>query len=93
MIHFATSVVPLLTPMAPSLPPGTDKLTTVVGWVTGLTGLVLFICFLLMMGKTGLEALRHGRFEGGMGAGIVIICAIFLGAASAIFAALGIAAA
>lgn len=75
------------------LPPGTEKLTMLVTWATGLVGLALFVAFLLMMGKTGLSALRHGHFEGGMGAVIVLVCAVFLGAASAIFGALGIAAA
>lgn len=73
------------------LPPGTEKLATLVSWTTGLVGLALFIAFLLVMGKTGLSALRHGQFEGGMGAVVVLVCAVFLGAASAIFTALGIA--
>lgn len=77
-------------PMA--LPPGTQKLSLLVTWITGLVGLALFVAFCLMMGKTGLAALRHGNFEGGMGAAIVLVCAVFLGAASAIFGALGIAA-
>lgn len=80
---------PTILPMA--LPPGTEKLATLVTWTTGLVGLALFVAFLLMMGKTGLSALRHGHFEGGMGAVVVLVCAVFLGAASAIFGALGIA--
>jgi hypothetical protein len=78
----------LVVPM--SLPPGTGKLSMIVGWVTALVGLGLFIAFCLMMGKTGFEALRHGRFEGGMGAAIVLVAAVFLGAAGTIFGALGI---
>lgn len=78
-----------LVPMA--LPPGTEKLALLVTWTTGLVGLALFVAFLAMMGKTGLSALRHGQFEGGMGAVIVLVCSVFLGAASAIFGALGIA--
>lgn len=74
-----------------TLPPGTENLTLLVTWVTGLVGLGLFIAFIMMMGKTGLAAIRHGQFEGGMGAAIVLVCAVFLGAASAIFATLGIA--
>ena len=79
------NVVPMV------LPPGTEKLTTLVGWTSGLVGLALFVAFLLIMGKTGLSALRHGQFEGGMGAVVVLVFAVFLGAASAIFTALGIA--
>lgn len=74
------------------LPPGTQKLSLLGTWVTGLVGFALFVAFCLMMGKTGLSALRHGHFEGGMGAAVVLVAAVFLGAASAIFGALGIAA-
>ncbi|GAB2864574.1 hypothetical protein [Nocardioides pacificus] len=77
-------------PMA--LPPGTEKLALLVGWTTSLVGVALFIAFCVMMGKTGLSALRHGQFEGGMGAAVVLVAAVFLGAAGAIFGALGIAA-
>lgn len=86
-----TSASAAVTPVA-ALPPGTGKLTMLTTWVTGLVGLGLFIAFCLMMGKTGFDALRHGRFEGGMGAAVVLVAAVFLGAASAIFGALGIAA-
>lgn len=83
--HLAPVVVPMV------LPPGTEKITMLVSWISGLVGLALFVAFLLMMGKTGLSALRHGHFEGGMGAAVVLIAAVFLGAAVPIFGALGIA--
>lgn len=86
-----SQMIPLIVPM--ELPPGTQKLSLITTWVTGLVGLGLFIAFCLLMGKTGFEALRHGRFEGGMGAAICLVCAVFLGAASAIFGALGVSAA
>lgn len=74
-----------------ALPPGTEKLQLLVSWTTGLVGLGLFIAFCLMMGKTGFAALSRGQFEGGMGAAVVLVAAVFLGAASAIFTALGVA--
>lgn len=77
-------------PAAGSLPPGTGKLTTLTSWVTGLVGLALFIGFLAALGQTGIKALSHGHFTGGMGAVVCLVCAVFLGAASAIFAVLGI---
>lgn len=78
---------------AGQLPPGTGQLSTVLAWVSGLTGLALFGGFIAAMGKTGLAALRHGHFEGGAGAVICLVCAVLLGAATAIFAALGVSAA
>lgn len=85
-VHNATVFVPMV------MPPGMDKLTLIGAWVTGLVGFGLFIAFCLAMGKTGFAALRHGQFEGGAGAAITLVCAVGLGAASAIFAALGISA-
>ena len=75
---------------AGSLPPGTQKLTLIVAWTTGLVGFALFCGFLFALGKTGLEALTHGQFTGGKGAIVCLVCAVSLGAASAIFAALGV---
>lgn len=72
------------------LPPGTSQLTTIIAWVTGLVGVALFVGFLIAMGKTGLGALRHGHWEGGSAAAICLVCAVFLGAATAIFGALGV---
>lgn len=88
----ATYLLDVATVAPMVLPPGTDKLSLLVSWAAGLVGLALFVAFLLVMGKTGLSALRHGQFEGGMGAVVILVCAVMLGAASAIFAALGIAA-
>jgi len=73
------------------LPPGTEQISTILAWVFGLVGLLLLGGFAAAMGKTGLAALRHGQFEGGMGAVACLVCAVMLGAASAIFATLGIA--
>lgn len=75
---------------AGQLPPGTSQLSLIVAWATGLVGLALFLGFIFAMGKTGLEALTHGQFTGGKGAIICLVCAVFLGAATAIFAALGV---
>lgn len=91
MIMHAYDLAQSAAPVIPMvLPPGTSKLTVLTTWVTGLVGFGLFIAFCLMMGKTGFAALRHGHFEGGMGAAVVLVAAVFLGAASAIFGALGI---
>ncbi|GAB3868543.1 hypothetical protein GCM10028801_44640 [Nocardioides maradonensis] len=67
------------------LPPGMDKLNVISAWTTGLVSLGLFIAFQISIGKTGFEALRHGRFEGGTASVIILVCAIILGAAAAIF--------
>lgn len=75
---------------AGSLPPGTGQLSMILGWATGLAGLACLAGFVLSLGKTGLSALAHGHFEGGMGAVVCLVCAVMLGAATAIFAALGI---
>ena len=75
---------------AGQLPPGTGQLSIILAWVTGICGLLLMGGFVASMGKTGMASLRHGSFEGGMGAVVCLVCAVFLGAASAIFAALGI---
>lgn len=85
-VYNAAVVAPMV------LPPGMGKLSLITAWVTGLVGLGLFIAFCLAMGKTGFAALRHGQFEGGAGAAITLVCAVGLGAASAIFGALGISA-
>lgn len=82
--------VSAVAPAAGSLPPGTGKLSTLTSWVTGLVGLALFIGFLASLGMTGIKALSHGHFSGGMGAVVCLVCAVFLGAASLIFGALGI---
>lgn len=82
MTNLATQFV-ALAPMV--LPPGMDKLTTLSAWTTGLVSFGLFVAFLISIGKTGFEALRHGRFEGGTASVIILVCAIVLGAASAIF--------
>ena len=70
------------------LPPGMGKLTTITAWVTGLISFGLFVAFLVSIGKTGFDALRRGEFSGGMSSVIILICAIVLGAATAIFAAI-----
>jgi hypothetical protein len=67
------------------LPPGMGKLTTIGAWATGLIAFGLFLAFLVSIGKTGFEALRHGQFSGGMSSVIILVCAIALGGASAIF--------
>lgn len=67
------------------LPPGMEMLTTITAWVTGLISFGLFVAFLVSIGKTGFDALRRGEFTGGMASVIILICAIALGAASAIF--------
>ncbi len=75
---------------ASSLPPGMGGLTTIAAWVTGLSGFVLFLAFLGSMGKTGVKALAHGQFEGGTSQLVILFCAVGLGAAAAIFGALGL---
>lgn len=72
------------------LPPGMGQLTTIVAWVTGLSGLALLVGWILAVGSTGISALRRGHLEGGTAAAICLVCAVALGATSAIFAALGI---
>ena len=67
------------------LPPGMEKLSIITAWITGLISLGLFIAFLVSIGKTGFEALRRGEFTGGMSSIIILICAMALGAATAIF--------
>lgn len=84
MLPTITMLIPVLTPM--ELPPGMDKLSTITAWVTGLVSFGLFIAFLASIGKTGFEALTHGRFTGGMSSVIILICAIVLAAAATIFA-------
>lgn len=79
-------------PAAGTLPPGTHNLTLILGWATGLAGLALLAGFTISMGKTGLTALRHGSFEGGMGAVVCLVCGVMLTASGAIFGALGLAA-
>ena len=86
MMHASMSVLAA----AGKLPPGTGQLAIVLTWVTGLAGLALWGGFCAAMGKTGLAALRHGHFEGGMGAVVCLVCAVLLGASSAIFGALGV---
>lgn len=77
------SLIVSVTPLA--LPPGMENLTTLTAWVTGLVAFALFVAFLISIGKTGLEALTRGQFTGGAASIIILICAIALGAASAIF--------
>jgi len=79
-------------PAAGTLPPGTGNLALILGWATGLVGLALLGGFTAAMGKTGLGALRHGQFEGGMGAVVCLVCGVLLTATGAIFGALGISA-
>lgn len=67
------------------LPPGMNQLTTISAWATGLISFGLFIAFLVSIGKTGFEALRRGEFTGGTSSVIILVCAIVLGAATAIF--------
>lgn len=76
------TVVPI-TPMV--LPPGMDKLTTLVAWITGLTSLLLFVLFIVSIGKTGIEALRRGEFSGGSSSVIILVLAVVLSAATVIF--------
>lgn len=78
-----TTKVAAVVPMV--LPPGMDKLSVLSAWFTGLVGLFLFWCFIASIGKTGVAALRRGEFEGGQASVIILICAIVLGSASAIF--------
>ncbi len=73
------AVVPMV------LPPGMDKLTIIGAWITGLVAFGLFIAFLVSIGQTGFAALRRGQFEGGQASVIILVCAIGLGASSAIF--------
>lgn len=78
-----TALAANLVPMV--LPPGMDKLTILGAWTTGLVGFLLFLAFLVSIGQTGFAALSRGHFEGGKASIIILICAITLGAASAIF--------
>lgn len=79
VMQVAVPIVPMV------LPPGMEKLTTIVAWVTGLLSLGLFVAFLVSIGKTGFEALRRGEFTGGQSSVIILVCAVALGAATAIF--------
>lgn len=91
-MNIMMTAMPAIYQAAGSLPPGMGQLTTLISWATGLAGVACLAGFVLAMGKTGLQALAHGQFQGGMGAVICLVCAVGLGASSAIFAALGISA-
>lgn len=71
-------------------PPGTGKLTTILGWVSFLVGVALIGAFFAGTGKAGMSALRHGQVDGAMGPVIALIAGVFLTAGSALFGVLGI---
>ncbi len=77
-------------PAVGSAPPGVSFLTTIIGWVTFLVGLLLMGGFVAGVGMTGVKALRHGQMEGGTGPLICLVAGVFLTAASAIFGVIGI---
>ena len=85
-VHLA---VVAIAPAVGSLPPGTENLAVIIGWTIGLVGVALFAGFAVSLGKSGLGALAHGQFTGGMGSAICLVCAVMLSASGAIFAALG----
>lgn len=85
-----TSQLVSIVPAVGTAPPGTGQLTVIIAWVSFLVGVALLGGFCASMGKSGLSAIRHGQFEGGMGAVACLVCGVFLTAAGPIFGALGI---
>ena len=86
----AVSAVPAVAPAIGTAPPGMGQITTILGWVAFFVGVALIGAFMVSLGGTGMKALRHGQFEGGMGAVVCLVCGVALGATGAIFGALGI---
>ncbi|MBU2698833.1 MULTISPECIES: hypothetical protein [Pimelobacter] len=78
-----TALAANLVPMV--LPPGMEKLSVLGAWTTGIVAFLLFIAFLVSIGMTGWGALSRGHFEGGKASVIILMCAIVLGSATAIF--------
>lgn len=71
-------------------PPGTQQLTTILGWGAFLIGVGLIGAFYAATGKAGFSALRHGQVDGAMGPIITLVCGVFLTAGGALFGVLGI---
>lgn len=71
-------------------PPGTQKLTTILGWVAFLCGVALIGGFYASTGKAGVSAIRHGQVDGAMGPVIALVAGVFLTAGGALFGVLGI---
>lgn len=68
----------------------TPTIVVIVAVVTGTAALVLFALGLSATYRAGVVGRCWGRQEFALGAAIILVCAIGLGAASAIFTALAV---
>lgn len=71
-----------------SMPPGFDKAATIIGWVAGAVAAVLLVMWLIGIGRVARAAHRGEQSEATGHMGVILVCALALGATSAIFAAL-----
>lgn len=70
------------------MPPGFDKAGTILGWVAGGVAALLLGCWIVGVGRLARASHRGEQTEAGGHLGSILVCALLLGAASAIFTAL-----
>lgn len=72
----------------PSTPPGMDKLSTVISWVSWGVSIVCLISFLVCIGWLAWSAFQGEQVRAGKGMIIALVAMILLGAAGAVIGAL-----
>ena len=73
----------------PTAPPGSEGLTTIVGWIAWSVAASCLVAFIVCAGWLAFSALSGREIQAAKGLIIAIIAAVLVGSASAIFAVFG----
>lgn len=72
----------------PETPPGMDKLSTIISWVSWGVSIICLISFLVCIGWLAWSAFQGQEVRAGKGMVIALVAMILLGAAGAVIGAL-----